>query len=94
MSSQIDGFIKGILLGGAIGAVLGILYAPKSGRETRDDIGRKSEELVAKAKEEYEAAVKNTGKAYDAAVRQLQQLESAAKKRVQKMEEKVEALVQ
>jgi gas vesicle protein len=33
-----------LLAGLGIGAVLGILYAPKSGRETRDDIARGARE--------------------------------------------------
>ena len=34
-------FIKGLFIGGLMGAVLGILYAPKSGKETREDIAQK-----------------------------------------------------
>lgn len=49
-----DDCIKGIIIGGLIGAVLGILYAPKSGKETREEIRRSSEELLEKAKEQFE----------------------------------------
>jgi gas vesicle protein len=45
-----DDCIKGLLVGGLIGAVLGILYAPRSGRETREDILNSTEELLEKAK--------------------------------------------
>ena len=31
-------FLVGLLMGAAVGAGLALLYAPKSGRETRDDI--------------------------------------------------------
>ena len=42
----------GTLLGGAaIGAGLGILFAPKKGKETRSDLKKKIDELVSKAKE-------------------------------------------
>jgi gas vesicle protein len=34
-------FVKGTFIGALIGAVAGILLAPKSGRETQDDIKRK-----------------------------------------------------
>ena len=94
MSNQIVGFIKGIILGGAIGAVIGILYAPQSGRKTRDDIDRKAKELLAKAKEEYEATLKKTSKAYESAVKQLKHLESSAKEKVGEMEEKVDELTE
>ncbi|MDD2464037.1 MAG: YtxH domain-containing protein [Desulfobulbus sp.] len=32
----------GVALGGAVGAVAGILYAPKAGRETRQDLSQRS----------------------------------------------------
>ena len=87
MSNQIEGFIKGIILGGVIGAAIGILYAPQSGRKTREDINRKAEELLAKSKEEYEAALKKGSKAYESVVKQLKNLESSAKDKVGEMVE-------
>jgi len=90
MSNQIGGFTKGIILGGIIGAVIGILYAPKSGRETRDGVNRKAEELLQKAKEEYEEGLKRGSKAYAAAVKELKTLKASTKETVGEMEEKVE----
>jgi gas vesicle protein len=43
--------LAGFIIGGLIGFGLGILFAPKSGKETR-------EEIVSKAKEGYEKAAK------------------------------------
>jgi gas vesicle protein len=94
MSNQIEGFVKGIILGGAIGALIGILYAPQSGRKTREDINRKAEELLMKAKEEYETALKKSSKAYESAVKQLKHLESSTKEKVGEMEEKVQELTE
>lgn len=48
--------IKGLLIGGLIGAAVGILYAPKSGTATREDIRDSAEELLEKAKRQYEEA--------------------------------------
>jgi gas vesicle protein len=35
------GFVKGTIIGAALGALAGLLLAPKSGKETQDDIKRK-----------------------------------------------------
>lgn len=46
--------MKGIgkfVAGAAVGAGLGILFAPKSGNETRKDLKKKLDEMIAKAKE-------------------------------------------
>jgi len=51
-----DDCVKGLLIGGLIGAVAGILYAPKSGKATREDIRESAEELLEKAKSRYEEA--------------------------------------
>jgi gas vesicle protein len=52
----VDDGIKGLVVGGLIGALLGILYAPKSGKETREDLSKSADEMFTKAKEQYEAA--------------------------------------
>jgi gas vesicle protein len=94
MSYQIVGFIKGIIIGGVVGAAIGILYAPQSGRKTREDIDRKAEEFLTKAKKEYEAALKKSGKAYESAVKELKYMESDAKEKVGEIEEKVDELTE
>ena len=60
MSEKNGDLFKGLIVGGLIGALLGILFAPKSGKETREDIARKTEELLGKAKEEYEKAAEKS----------------------------------
>ncbi|OPY87804.1 MAG: YtxH-like protein [Smithella sp. PtaU1.Bin162] len=89
MSERNGDLLKGLIIGGLIGAALGILYAPKSGKETREDIARKTEELMNKAKEEYEKAVIKSKQAYEAAIKRLQDVEVAAKAKVEEVESKV-----
>jgi len=50
--SQFD-FFKGLLIGGALGALAGILFAPKSGKELRSDIREKGSEILKDGKEIY-----------------------------------------
>lgn len=41
-----NGFLIGLIAGSALGAIVGLLYAPKSGKELRDDIRAKSNEFL------------------------------------------------
>ncbi len=45
-----------LVAGGLVGATLGVLYAPRSGRETREEIRRSAEGLAKKAKVQYDGA--------------------------------------
>lgn len=48
--SKVDRLIKGIIIGGAIGSVVGVTLAPKSGKETRDRVKKTAQSLLAKRK--------------------------------------------
>ena len=93
MSEKCGDFLKGLLVGGAAGLILGILYAPKSGKETREQLGRKTEELLTKAKEDYEKALEKSKKTYESAVERLRKIESAAKEKIEHGKEDVSELV-
>jgi gas vesicle protein len=41
----VSSFITGLIAGAAIGGVIALLYAPKSGKETRDQLKQKLEDL-------------------------------------------------
>lgn len=51
MSKNKKSGIGKFVLGAAVGAGLGLLFAPKKGSETRKDLKKKFDELVAKIKE-------------------------------------------
>lgn len=46
-------FCMGLLIGGALGALAGIFFAPKSGKELRSDIKEKGNEFLKYTKEIY-----------------------------------------
>ncbi len=57
--------LVGVLAGAAIGVVTGILIAPASGKETRENLSKQSEELLTNVKDlinKEKEAVKNTVK--------------------------------
>jgi len=55
MSDNKGGEIIGaFVVGGLIGAALGILFAPKAGKETREELGDWMDETKEKAKEKLE----------------------------------------
>lgn len=51
--SDFYSFLGGFLAGAVIGGLLGILFAPKAGEETRRDIKEKAEEFYEKGKVVY-----------------------------------------
>ena len=55
-SSYSKGFLIGAVVGGAVGAVVALLFAPKSGRELRRDIADRTEEVVDKAQQMFNNA--------------------------------------
>ena len=59
MSEKNSDLVLGLLIGGLIGAAFGILFAPKSGKEMREDIFRtgKGKELFSMTKETFDKAV-------------------------------------
>ncbi len=50
-NSYTRGFLAGALIGGLTGAVVALLFAPKSGRELRRDIAERTSELYDRAQE-------------------------------------------
>ncbi len=94
MTMKTSDFLKGALIGGLIGAAAGILFAPKSGKETREDIARKTDEIIKKAKEEYEVALEKSKKAYETAIRKAKEIQSMAREKVDDVEESVTELTE
>jgi gas vesicle protein len=52
-SNDPGSFLKGLMIGGFFGAVAGLFFAPKSGRELRDALREKGSEAFDEAKQFY-----------------------------------------
>jgi len=94
MSEKSSDLLKGLFIGGLIGVVLGILFAPKSGRETRENIIRKADEFLDQAKEGYENALEKGKAVCETAVRRLKDLEMSAKEKMEEVEGQINEFAQ
>ncbi|WP_309720225.1 YtxH domain-containing protein [Armatimonas sp.] len=56
MANNKSDFLVGLLIGGALGAALALLYAPQSGEETRGKLKEKGGEFKEKTTETYDKA--------------------------------------
>jgi gas vesicle protein len=51
-----EGYLAAFVLGGAVGAVLGLLFSPRSGRENREFVAAKAQEYWGEGKQFYETS--------------------------------------
>src|SRR5262245_13380373 len=68
-SSGGGSFLIGLLCGTAIGAAIGLLFAPKTGSETRQVIYDSTDDLRKRASDVYDQASQKASDAYDQASR-------------------------
>ena len=80
-------FLKGFLIGGLIGAVSALLFAPKSGREMREDISRRSLELKDDVELKLEQAVKRAEELLAESRQKLEQFRNDAKTELKHLED-------
>jgi gas vesicle protein len=75
------GLIVGFLAGGIIGAVVALLYAPKSGRELRAEIGKKKDEILDDATEYMQIAKTKAAELINEGKKKSEHLIDEAKKK-------------
>jgi gas vesicle protein len=78
---MLKGLVIGLMAGGAIGAVLALLYAPKSGRELRADIKERADDFMGNADEYMQNVKTRAGEIVSEAKRRSETLISDAKKK-------------
>ncbi len=74
-----SGFFKGFLFGGLICAIAALLFAPKTGREMREDISRRSRELKDDVELKLEQAVKRAEEMLSESREKLEHFRTEAK---------------
>jgi gas vesicle protein len=80
-NKMVKGLVIGLLAGGAIGALLALLYAPKSGKELRAEIRGKADDLIEGAEGYMDAAKNRAGEIVSEARKRSDQLVTDAKKK-------------
>ncbi len=99
MSKDKKSGIGKFIAGAAVGAGLGILFAPKKGSETRRDLKNKLDELIGKAKEiDIEEVKEEFFKKVDEVKKELEDLDKEkvlkiAKKKGEELKQKSEELL-
>ena len=73
------GVVSALFTGLAIGAVLGILLAPKSGKETRNDLVDKGERIMEIGKENVSDVVEKTKDLAESGKQKIEELKTAVK---------------
>ena len=73
--------ISGLLIGGLVGVIAGLFYAPKSGKETREELSGKAKDMACRLQGEYDGALEKSKIAYDKLLVRLRDLETQAEKK-------------
>jgi gas vesicle protein len=86
-------FFKGFLIGGAIGAVAALLFAPKPGVELRADLRRKSREFYDETEETLGEWKEQANEVVEQGRRQAEALRAQAEAKIAEARAKAEQLV-
>jgi gas vesicle protein len=85
-------FFMGLLIGGALGALAGIFFAPKSGKELRSDIKEKGSEVLKDAKEIYADANTKAKEIIKEARHQAEELKKEADRHLSEARQKAKEI--
>ena len=81
----VSSFISGLLTGVAIGGVIALLFAPKSGKETRDDLKQKLTDL----EKEFETLKGSAAQKADHVKKNLSERPAALQKEIESLSKSV-----
>jgi gas vesicle protein len=86
-------FCKGLLIGAALGALVGIFFAPKSGRELRSDIKEKGSEVLKDVKDIYADAGTKAKEIIEEAKHQAKELKQDADRHLSEAHKKAKEIL-
>lgn len=90
--SDFGTFVIGFFFGAVLGGVVGLLFAPQSGEETRDQLRQKSIELSEQASERAEEARAKAEKILAEAREKIDQVSKELQTRTQELQTRVQEL--
>jgi len=80
-ANKYSGLAGGLLIGVLVGVIAGLFYAPRSGRETREDLSGKVKDMACRLQGEYDGALEKGKIAYDKLLVRLRDLEAKAERK-------------
>jgi gas vesicle protein len=86
-------FLKGFVIGGVLGALAGIFFAPKSGKELRSDIKEKGSEVLKDGKEIYADASTRAKEIIEEATHQAKELKKEADRHLSEARQKAKEIL-
>jgi len=91
--NQQDRFFMGLLIGGVLGALAGIFFAPKSGKELRSELKEKGSEVLKEGKEIYADAGAKAKEIIEEAKRQAKELKKEADQYISEARQKAKEIL-
>ena len=89
MHDERQGFTRGLLIGtligGLVGTVLGILYAPRSGEETREEMAARTRKIADQFRDECVKALQKSRASYESRTNQLKEQESGIIRKIERL---------
>jgi len=86
-------FFMGFLIGGALGALAGIMFAPKSGKELRSDINEKAKDIMKDAGNIYTDAGAKAKEIIEEAGKQAMELKKDADRHFSETRQKTKEIL-
>ncbi len=86
-------FFKGFLIGGILGTLAGVLFAPKPGKELRSEIKEKGTEVLEEGREIYADASKRAKEIIEEARHQAKELKREAERHLSEARQKAREIL-